>query len=332
MNGNFFISQDNNSDNFQNESDPSITLSQETKYIKYKKNLDLNSILISKIASPRENSSRLTIGFDQESIKVSEIGSKFVQNVIKKYIMPTGKKTFLKRRIKKLKRSSSFLKKRKKRVFSKNPKEVCFQRLNNFIQKFLLCKILSKEETLQNEIEIKIFNMFLKKKKYFLLGDSLDFQDIFEINRLSYLTTEKRTEERLKKVFKLGVKFLRKEFKRIPKFKAEILERLTSLKYDEEDSFFFYYFYDYCQIKKINFLKLFSGDKSKRQSNESVQKQYSKASINKNFLEKIKDCEKFFGKLKDYLLFFLFFFILFYLFFFFIYPSLHKYSFFYHLL
>jgi hypothetical protein len=255
------------------------------------------------------------------SNKSCNISSKFLKKKIKKKIqryrinwgyLDVNKNYINKRTGKKCIKSK--LKFREKTKFNKimenlekKKSSIDFERLQKFLIKFLLKHEIKKEHMLQSELEKKIFLMFIQKKKYMVIWHGMEFiDDIQEINNMTCMTTEKRKEERLKKIFKLIVKYLRKDFIKQPALIENLQKEHPGLKFSPDDAFFYYYFYDHYEENKYDFKKIFGG-KNKRINNKksfvkSIQKRYSKASINELLLNKLKNCKKFFGKLEKYLI------------------------------
>lgn len=183
------------------------------------------------------------------------------------------------------------------RVLNLKKEEKQFDNLKKLLLWILLHQDCALVQTNLNELEKYILKLFIKKKRYFVLG-GIKYNNIDFFAKLRKKTTDKRTEERLKKIFKMSVKYLRKQFNSMPEMQNECRSELQNYNINSEDNFFYYYFGNFMKKKDFDFRNLFRETRG-----TNVNKDYSRCSINKNFLNKIKDCHKFFDPLKTFLIF-----------------------------
>lgn len=179
-----------------------------------------------------------------------------------------------------------------------------FSNLKSCLLKFLLNKDIEFKDVLLNDREQFILIQFLHKKKYISISPFTGVNDHF-LNKLKVQTTVKRTEERLKLIFKYSVIHLKKQFF-AQKQKVEEFEKMLKseeIEISRVDYVFYYYFRDFCRENLLKLDSLFKSfhQRSRGQNNENVADDYYSVPINKLFLHKIKNCDKFFDDLKVYL-------------------------------
>ena len=150
-----------------------------------------------------------------------------------------------------------------------------------------------------------IFTKIFQQKKINLYSE-INFNNNKEIRNFSRMTAIKRPEERLKFIFKLSLKHLRTNFAEAEHYRiSKGIDKTIN-----EIGFWRFYFESFCNKKGISIDQIFQYSQGEPKQNcslkvENLERQISrsctKSPINKNLLAKLKENDKFFGALEDYL-------------------------------
>ena len=180
-----------------------------------------------------------------------------------------------------------FVKEKLNDLISKaNLQDRSLKRLINFLNKFLLNKKLNHNDILLNDVEVLLFCIFLKKKKY-------EYLEVFEwnlddIERLQYQQVKKRSEQKLKIILKPFFK------KMIQQFKID-----NSIEDINNEEFYKFYFKDAADICNVNWQEI----KFEKVFNEKKvnTKNTGRVKTKKCFARVLKKSKIFYLKLKEYL-------------------------------
>lgn len=194
------------------------------------------------------------------------------------------------------------------RLFSINKKSKDkFGKLEKLLKKIFLMENIVEEDLDLDLLERWIFEKVIEKKKYFLICGVV-WTDVQFFDELKASTTPKRNEEKLKYVFKMTQKKMKKKFFQNhynycnecedPKIKER-------LKADKEYAFFHYYFGNYCSSNKVSLEKIIQASGYDKKESEQIRKKNTKAikSVNRDYLRLIKGNIKFMNEFKKYILF-----------------------------
>jgi hypothetical protein len=170
----------------------------------------------------------------------------------------------------------------------------------------LIEAVLKNEEVCEKNLDMTnkerlILKLFFEKMEYYMMSTEItkDTLDDFK-----FYITKKRVEERLKKVFKLVVKMMKREV-HIPD-RANLKLQLVKNKYQKEDVFFFYFFKDFCDQPKndLPLYRLFKNKKIKKKPKKvTLDADFKQGAISIELLKKIRRNKKFFEnkQLKNYI-------------------------------
>ena len=173
-----------------------------------------------------------------------------------------------------------------------------FEKMKNLLQKFFNNnEIVNEDVTLHLKIK-KIFIQILMKKKFCRSFNINDFT-ADKLNKMKNTLDNRRTEERLKFVFKKCIRNIQNEFKSNWKKKKIIIEEeynenINPLKFDY--IFYNYYFNDIAQEIKEPIEKFFHFRNWKNRTNDDIPK-----SITKKYVDNLKKNKTFMLKFIDYL-------------------------------
>jgi hypothetical protein len=196
----------------------------------------------------------------------------------------------------------------KKQIFksSKKSKDK-FAKLENLLKKIFLMENIKTQDLELDSLEKWIFEQVIEKKKYFLIC-GIVWKDSNFFDELKSSTTPKRNEEKLKYVFKMTQKKMKKKFfQNYYNYcnECQDLEAKDRLRSDKEFAFFHYYFSKYCKENSISLDKIIQASGNDRTDMEKVKKRSTKAikSVNRDYLRMIKKNDKFMLEFKKYILF-----------------------------
>lgn len=183
-----------------------------------------------------------------------------------------------------------------------------FKNLEILLNKVFLMGNIQNDDLNLDSVEKWIFKKIIDKKKYFLLTDIIWTDKIF-FEELKCSTTPKRNEEKLKYIFKMAQKKLKKSFSsKHFNYTSLFLDQknlLEKLKADKEFAFFHYYFNDFCEENNIDLEKIIkaSGGEKFSTSFENSKTSLALKSVNRDYLKIIIENEKFMNPFKEYILF-----------------------------
>jgi hypothetical protein len=182
-----------------------------------------------------------------------------------------------------------------------------FIKLEKILKKIFLIENMEPSDLELDDLEKWIFQKVIEKKKYFLIT-RIVWSDVKFFDELKASTTPKRNEEKLKYVFKMTQKKLKKKF-----FQHHFnycneckdLKIKELLKCDKEFAFFHYYFSDYCKENNIPLKKIIHASGNDRGDSFLSSKKNIRAikSVNREYLKLIKNNKKFMDQFKKYILF-----------------------------
>lgn len=182
-----------------------------------------------------------------------------------------------------------------------------FAKLENLLKKIFLMETVKAEDLDLDQLEKWIFEKVIDKKKYFLICGVV-WKDTQFFDELKASTTPKRNEEKLKYVFKMTQKKLKKKFfQNYYNYCNECADESVRdrLRSDKEFAFFHFYFHEYCRETGVSLAKIIQASGNERVEIEKNKKKNTKAikSVNRDYLRLIKGNEKFMSEFKKYILF-----------------------------
>jgi hypothetical protein len=182
-----------------------------------------------------------------------------------------------------------------------------FEKLGKLLKKIFLMGNITKQDLELNFVEKWTFEKIIEKKKYYLIC-GIVWKEVDFFNKLKTSTTQKRNEEKIKYVFKITQKKLKKKFSEhysnyCIECKDEYIKNI--LEKDKNYAFFHYYFASYCKEKNIPLEKIIQASSYENTDSNSSRKKNTKAikTVNRQYFEFVKENPKFMDEFKNYILF-----------------------------